>query len=186
MSKKKSELKALQEYCSRIWTDEDWRNADDDFINESDRSLIILMSTRVEDALQVCVEEAMPRISKRLSERLFSPLKPLSTFSSRIDIANALGIIENSHAKNLHFLREIRNQCAHAKQHLSFEIPELRAASELIAAPEIRDLVTKADDRDTARTNFLGFSSYLIAYLFSGKQESMEAFNKLFVSELDD
>lgn len=183
--RKPSAIKALKEYCERHWTDVDWKNNDSDLVAESDRSFIILSATKVEMALRFKITDAMPSLTVDLEKQLFEPYKPLSTFNALIDIGHAFGLVEKDHAQRMHYLREIRNQCAHANQHLSFAVAELRAATHLIAPDEISNRLALAMDKNTARTNFMGVTTYLAAVLYLGKDAAMNGFEELFISDLD-
>jgi DNA-binding MltR family transcriptional regulator len=61
---------------------------------------------------------------KELAE-LFDGTAPLSTFSAKIKIAYAMGIIGKLTRHDLEKLREIRNAFAHSIRHLSFDLPEI-------------------------------------------------------------
>jgi len=57
---------------------------------------------------------------------LFGPDRPLGTFSSRIKIAQALGIFGRKTAHDLNIMREIRNAFAHGIRKMNFNTPEVK------------------------------------------------------------
>lgn len=56
----------------------------------------------------------MPSINAKLRKGIFNGYGPLASFSARIDVAYALGIIDQSLFKLLHAVRELRNSLAHS------------------------------------------------------------------------
>jgi DNA-binding MltR family transcriptional regulator len=91
---------------------------------ESDRAVIILLGTLIDDTL-------MHQISQRLS---FSPSQldvaqifrfegPLGTFSARAEIARLFGIINDDLYQQIDTVRELRNACAHSRYVLRFSNP---------------------------------------------------------------
>ena len=59
------------------------------------------------------ITKKMPNLDKEINKRLFRGYGPLSTFSSRIDIAYALGLISAEIHQELTKIRNIRNLFAH-------------------------------------------------------------------------
>jgi DNA-binding MltR family transcriptional regulator len=51
---------------------------------------------------------------------------PLSQFSTKIDIAFAIGAIDGTTRQNLHALRGIRNEFSHPKKDIHFHLEEVR------------------------------------------------------------
>ena len=54
-------------------------------------------------------------------KRLFRPEGPLGSFSARIDLAYALGLIGKKAARDLHLIRKIRNDFAHDPKTIMFD-----------------------------------------------------------------
>ena len=57
---------------------------------------------------------------------LFEPDRPLGTFSSRIQLARALGIFGPKTSHDLNKIREIRNAFAHGLRKMDFDTPEIK------------------------------------------------------------
>ncbi|MBD9551580.1 DUF4145 domain-containing protein [Pantoea sp. PNT01] len=89
------------------------------FHQESDRGAAVLAGSYVENLLGsylvYCMED------KSLKEKVFSSNGPLSSFSQRIEIAQAFGHIDKKTANKLDLIRKIRNHFAHHPFDASFE-----------------------------------------------------------------
>lgn len=81
----------------------------------------IFVAAAMDDILGTVIKEYMPALSNRLEEKLFKGYGPLGSFSAKIDISYALGIIPSWIRQNLHIFREIRNELAHSPMTPSFE-----------------------------------------------------------------
>lgn len=86
----------------------------EDFLSEkSERILIIVCSSKLDDLLFLVLEKfLLPKIGGGKDDLLEGD-QPLSTFSSRIKMVYRLGIIDLSYYKMLEQLRAIRNKSAH-------------------------------------------------------------------------
>jgi len=87
--------------------------------NQTDRGAAIIGVAWVEEALQAAIESVLES-DKKTWDRLFGRSGPLSSLSAKIDLARLLNICSKVIAKDLHLLREIRNDFAHtiaAKDH---------------------------------------------------------------------
>ena len=100
---------------------------------ETDRGTIILVASFIEDQLVLEILRKMVPLNSEQHDRLFGPDAPIGTFAAKIKMAHALGIADRDTAKKLDALRELRNACAHSRQAISFETPELRNALRLLA-----------------------------------------------------
>ena len=118
-------LRNLKAYAkAREETDDDVTAMIADYANESDRGAIILGATQLDDTLEMAILGKMPALQKDEigRKKMFEVDGPLSTFSSRIEMAYALGLVDEKIRVNMHLLREIRNACAHAKKPLSLSM----------------------------------------------------------------
>ena len=61
--------------------------------------------------------------SNTMFDRLFGQYKPLSSFSAKIEIALAIGVIDKRIHANLNLIRLIRNDFAHEVSPLRFQAP---------------------------------------------------------------
>src|SRR5262249_47141854 len=63
---------------------------------------------------------------------LFTGNGALASFSSRIQVASALGLLTREQRANLDYIREIRNAFAHATKPIRFATPEIKAVCALL------------------------------------------------------
>ena len=82
-----------------------------------ERLMIIIATSRLEDLLKRLLQKAMLHQGGG-QDSLFSPDRPLGTFSSRILLAYRLGLIDRDYESFLQTLRKLRNDAAHAVQHI--------------------------------------------------------------------
>ncbi|MCD6051399.1 MAG: Mannitol repressor, partial [Verrucomicrobia bacterium] len=77
---------------------------------ESDRGAVLISATRLEEKLeqlhraQITQKVAEP---KKLLEELFRPYAPLSSFSAKIQLAHAYGLIDADDYADLNIVRKI-------------------------------------------------------------------------------
>lgn len=87
---------------------------------ESDRACAVLGAAHLDYLLAKAILKRMPQ-GEELAERLFhEPNAPLGTFSSRTDLAFAMGLIDSDTRSDLVTVRKIRNGFAHDLQIHSF------------------------------------------------------------------
>ena len=90
-----------------------------EFAQNTDRGAVIVSATILAELLRMTLETFM--VQEDVVDDLFGPYKPLSTFSARVQIAFALGLISDQEHNYLEIIRGIRNQFAHTAGALSFE-----------------------------------------------------------------
>ncbi|WP_308517491.1 DUF4145 domain-containing protein [Sphingomonas flavescens] len=120
--------------------------------SESDRGVMILAATLIEDALRTVLERLTRYSNSETREAIFGPDGPLGSFSRRIDFALATGLIIKERANGLHTIRFIRNAAAHAHIEVNFDTQIVKQALGTMLRPE------QADDLETwPRTNIRNF-----------------------------
>ena len=90
---------------------------------ESDRSVVILASSYIDSYLENFLAKRL--VSHKRTKALFTGYAPLATFSAKIDISYAVGIIPEHLLKDLHQIRKIRNLFAHKADKLDFSSDEI-------------------------------------------------------------
>jgi DNA-binding MltR family transcriptional regulator len=93
-----------------------------EFQNESDRAAAVLGRAYLDNRLGVLLREKFVGAPKFV-EDLFHGQGGLSSFSAKISITYAIGLISKQAADDLHIVREIGNRFAHKLHGLSFETP---------------------------------------------------------------
>ena len=103
------------------------------FQGESDRGAAVLAGSYVENFLGLYLRSCM--VDLTLAEKMFLSNGPLSTFSQRIDFAQAFGLLSFGACKDLHLIRRIRNHFAHYPLDASFTKSPVREwVTELISS----------------------------------------------------
>jgi len=89
--------------------------ADELLLERQPRALIILAAAHIDIQLRDIIETFLwPKAGKQKdNDEILDGDSPLSTFSSRINMTHRLGLIDHELRRNLHKLRDIRNQAAH-------------------------------------------------------------------------
>jgi hypothetical protein len=108
------------------------------FASGSDRALAVLYSSLVEVLIKRLLNAKMrSELNSDDRDRLFGPQGPVGTFSSRIIVAYAFGLIGPDTRFNLDLIREIRNVFAHSRKPLSFDTKQVREACAHLKIPDI-------------------------------------------------
>ncbi|WP_064365968.1 DUF4145 domain-containing protein [Pantoea ananatis] len=132
------------------------------FHQESDRGAAVLAGSYVENLLGSYLIYCMK--DKSVEEKVFSSNGPLSTFSQRIDIAQAFGYIDKKSAKRLDLIRKIRNHFAHHPFDASFDDSPVKDwASNLSSLLDWKDEHKIISDAMTPRISYLVNCGYFCA-----------------------
>ncbi|QRM45353.1 hypothetical protein [Rhizobium sp. BG4] len=92
---------------------------------------VLMVATLLERVLEQILQAQMPNLSGKLKEKIFSGYGPFSTFSAKIDVSQALGLITAEEAKDLNDIRGVRNFFAHSDEllhfgHEAFDSPKIK------------------------------------------------------------
>lgn len=131
--------------------------------SESDRGVIILMGSYIEDALGFSLRNAFIDAQGVKSETdvkdidaLFDFQGPVGTFSAKIKMAYALGIISRAAREIADVFREMRNAAAHIQGDISFETASLKEAVYSIIDSDSAEFIETSDDKNgSARMTFM-------------------------------
>lgn len=90
---------------------------------ESDRGVIILAATMLDDRLRYELgrtlgAELPPKVARRLEH----------SFASRLELAMEIGVVPAANAEMIDVIREMRNACAHGRDKLTFRSPAVAEA----------------------------------------------------------
>lgn len=91
----------------------------------SDRSCAILAAAEVERYLETFIVLNLANTTGEVFKRLTDQNGPLGSFSSKIILAFAMGIIDKPTYNDLNSIRNIRNVFAHSVLNVSFETPQV-------------------------------------------------------------
>jgi hypothetical protein len=81
--------------------------------SQTDRGAGIVAAAVVEDALAQVIRNRLVEISNVRWEALFGRMRPLSSFSAKIELGMALGLYDDVLRRLLDMLRDVRNRFAH-------------------------------------------------------------------------
>jgi DNA-binding MltR family transcriptional regulator len=94
----------------------------------ADRAAAILVASDLDNALERTILTRMISLNRTQYEELFVNNAPLASFSAKIRMAHALGIIGKQVRIDLDCIRPIRNAFAHARKAIHFDTPEVAEA----------------------------------------------------------
>ncbi len=96
------------------------------FKDMDDRTCAIILGAMLDHSLERLLLLHMQPLSKTQREQLFSGTAPLSSFSSKIRLASALGIVGPDMTQDFQVLNEIRNAFAHSSHEVTFRNRSIR------------------------------------------------------------
>ena len=111
---------------------------------ESDRAAIIMNGSMLERFLVKELTLKMQSINGDERSAVFQFEGPCGSFSNRIRMSQALGIIDRKTRKRLDLIREMRNVAAHAHANVDFETPEIKGAVLALFDAKHRDVLEVA------------------------------------------
>lgn len=106
---------------------------------ESDRGLIVILGSWLEDHLLDRLLELFATLTTVQRKDLVRPGGLLSTFADKIALASALAMIDQQTADELRVFQAMRNACAHSRQHMNLATQELKDVMSLLFADEPED-----------------------------------------------
>jgi len=98
---------------------------------ESDRAAAVLLPSYIDSLLEKLLRQYLRET--QYTDSLFDANGGLATFSSRINVVHALGLISGNAAADLHKIRKIRNEFAHSINLHSLDESDLAPFLEAIA-----------------------------------------------------
>lgn len=135
---------------------------------ETDRGLVIILGSITEDLLVACVLDEFKAVTKALEKELTRSGGALGTWAQLINLSLAFGFIDNDDASDLEVFKTMRNACAHSRQHIDFNTPELREAVSLWYQPTILRLPRNEGARLLFRRMFVHAAHYIQRRILGG------------------
>jgi hypothetical protein len=130
-------VRAFREFTKSAPTADDIGPMEEEFYGQNDRACGILFGGWIDLALVSAIKSTLrPDLTSGLEKDLFDFEGPLGTFSSRINLAYALLIFGEKTKHDLELIRLIRNQFAHCRLPLRFEVPEVSAVCAHLQLPD--------------------------------------------------
>lgn len=128
--------------------DENWRKLADldgfrsEIETQNDISVAILSGAYLDLLLEQLLRTFLV-IDGDIQDKLFAADRPLSTFSSRINIAYSLGLLTKSEYNDLNRVRHIRNEFAHSLHGLTFDEARIQDRCRSLEIPSLDIDITK-------------------------------------------
>jgi hypothetical protein len=122
------------------------------FKDMDDRTCAIVMCAMLDHSLETLLLLHMKSLSKDERDRLFFGLGPLASFSAKIKIGAAFGIIGPKTVKDMETLNEIRNVFGHAAQGITFRNRAIRDRLNQMHVQEAIGVFFKVFKSDAIRT----------------------------------
>jgi Mannitol repressor len=112
----------------KLPTLEELQAAIKDFGSQTDRGVAIIAVSILEQMLEIVLTQRMMPLTAKRYARMFGRMGPLSSFSAKIELALALGVISENLYYQIDALRDVRNTFAHRIGALTFEHPDVQKA----------------------------------------------------------
>jgi DNA-binding MltR family transcriptional regulator len=130
---------------------------------QSDRAVALILTAWLDDCLGSLLTANMID-NAELHKKLLLPNQPLGTFSTKINLCFALGLISEPAAVDLHTIRDIRNDFAHYRDPLQFTDDSVK---DRISNLRLTDALKKktAINKASPRARFIVVAFIWVAYL---------------------
>lgn len=135
----------------------DWFGFGEELRSGSDRTAAILGGVFLDEHLRLLLVAFL--VDDPLVNELFEVERPLSSFSARIKMAYALGLISKRAYDDLEQIRWIRNAFAHTMHGISFDTEAILAACSKLQTPSV---IHPSVTREKDRSNIDGRSGFTI------------------------
>jgi DNA-binding MltR family transcriptional regulator len=116
-----------------------------------DRTCAIILGAMLDNSLERLLLLYMEPLSKDERERLLYGGGPLGSFSAKIQIAAAFGLIGPKTKHDLNILNEVRNVFGHAAHGVTFRNRAIKSRLACLHAQPVLDMVMRAFKRDPIR-----------------------------------
>ena len=94
---------------------------------ESDRACALILAANLDNRLKDVLSAFFVVMSENQEKEIFSGNGALSTFSSKIKLAYALGFLANDERHDLDIIRKVRNDFAHVEEGLDFSSEQIKS-----------------------------------------------------------
>ena len=177
MTSEPSSYTSLRKYYKISYHQIEPRDLVTNLKNESDRSLVVVWVSVLEDALTLEIKKKFRAMEEKEEKalRLYLPEGPIGSFSLKINVSYAMQIIDEPTRQSLTDIREMRNACAHSFKPIGFETKELVTVFKRVFGDDRDSLITMPPD--DAATDLLRdtFSYQCIALLMTITHGSRDA-----------
>jgi hypothetical protein len=136
----------------------------EEFKSESDRACVILSSAMLDQTLANLLKKHLAPIATSKDGFIEEPSGPIYSFSARIDLAHRVGLISTKFCRDLHKIRDIRNDFAHDIAGCSFKNPSV--CDKVNAIVHSQEFVKKYPHRGTLPAGTRGDFQLIVFWMF--------------------
>jgi mannitol operon repressor len=159
---RQKEVQVRRSVSVLLTTAEDLAKFVEELRRESDRGLPLVATALIDQLLRDSLR-ALSCENGSVSKLLDEPNAPLGTFSSRIEACFALGLIDQFEYSQIHVLRKVRNEFAHARHGMDFKASKVQGLCSSLKA----DLPLGADyPVDDPRFRFTNATVVMVLRLY--------------------
>lgn len=147
---------------------------ENEFAQESDRAAVILSASMLDQVLENILRSHLSATSSTDDDLFDHANAPLSTFSSRVNMCQRLGLISPKLCRDLHIIRRIRNQFAHNITGCTFESSGVRnRILELVRSTRFGKYIPASESRfpQGPKGEFQLSVSVILTYLWMQAEE---------------
>jgi hypothetical protein len=142
MPKEPEHIRKLREYAKSYLTLDELAAIESELYGASDRSSAVILAAITEDSLRNFLLNKMRKdLNSDDRKQLFGFEGALGTFSAKITIAYALQFLGPVSRSDLDTIRFLRNQFAHSRKPMRFDIPEVRAVCAKLQFPDLPNVL---------------------------------------------
>lgn len=145
---------AVEGYIESMWS-------------ENDRGVIILQGGIVEQLLEDALKAKMPHLNTDERDKLFGYNAPITTFSNKMRVANAMGLVSRQMMGKIDLFREMRNACAHSREPISFQSDQIFNAVVCLVS-DMRIGIPRKDDHEGIKMAFLLMGLLIMGTVVTG------------------
>ena len=164
-------VKTLRDYWKDKLTPRDPASIAAELQGESDRAMVILVGTVIDDTLTHALAQRMIFMpNDKQLRHIFRPDGPLGTFSAKTELSYLFGFIDEITKAQLDDIRELRNACAHSHQEISFSNNALANVARRLFQPQ-GVIPQPGETAHEIREAFLQEFVFIVRILVTGSRE---------------
>lgn len=153
--------------------------------DESDRGMVVIVGSLTEDLLAKRIFENFVTMSDPQKKKILYPGGVLGSWSAKVTIASALGIIDGDDLEHLEVMMKMRNACAHSRSHIDFRTPVLKNAVALLFPQNFKEIV-ESKSQAGVRAFFTFGASYVWGRIKGESREISTARIQKMVDDLNE
>ncbi|MEA2893501.1 MAG: hypothetical protein QOI05_4294 [Bradyrhizobium sp.] len=106
------------------------------WVDRGQATTVLTSITVIEELLEAALMARMMPLTKKLRARLFDGYGPLNTLAAKADVAYAFHILSERDYDDMQIIRKIRNEFAHSREPLGFEVKRIEQMVSRLSKPK--------------------------------------------------